>query len=452
MLAILKKIFKVLLYTLGGIIAFNLLVAILPLIFGLFTSDIDPIDDSDFKLKKIVIREEDNAFYDLVKFDPNYGGSAEVKFDKTKDGKDEYDLLKEHVDGEVWDEEFVKEVLAKNQEALTHFYSAADKPKYQMPDLEDPESIENYMLINVPSFSTYRNYSYLSALQALYLVRKGRADEALNKALIPVRIGQVMQNSQILLLPHLIALANKGIGLEAIRQIIATSNLSSEKLKELTQQLNAFYDNEDGLATAFKFEYQRFANLIDIKVSTGKFASASKDLDILDIFPTDYEFYFRPNETKLIYADYYRELIKSVYKPWIEIKDKNLDIEGIDELSIKSYFMENSVGKMIVSFATSSYKSYIRRNIYEDMMVSATQAMAAIKAYKIDNSRLPGSLDELTPDYIEAVPTDPFDAKPIKYSAAKKIIYSVGEDLKDSGGSEGEDWADMEDPTFSIDF
>ena len=47
---------------------------------------------------------------------------------------------------------------------------------------------------------------------------------------------------------------------------------------------------------------------------------------------------------------------------------------------------------------------------------------------------------------------DPFDGKPIRYSKDKKIIYSVGEDGVDSGGSAGDDWRKMPDPTFSVDF
>jgi hypothetical protein len=78
--------------------------------------------------------------------------------------------------------------------------------------------------------------------------------------------------------------------------------------------------------------------------------------------------------------------------------------------------------------------------------------LIAIKAYKIENGKLPPNLEELVPDYILEVPKDPFDGNPIRYSAEKKIIYSVGPDLIDSGGSEGEGWQKMEDPTFKIEF
>lgn len=88
----------------------------------------------------------------------------------------------------------------------------------------------------------------------------------------------------------------------------------------------------------------------------------------------------------------------------------------------------------------------------ENLLVGATQIMIAIKAFKNDNNNYPNSLDELVPNYLSFIPKDPFDGKSIKYSNTKKIIYSVGKDLIDSGGSTGNYWVKMPDPTFIIDF
>ena len=52
-------------------------------------------------------------------------------------------------------------------------------------------------------------------------------------------------------------------------------------------------------------------------------------------------------------------------------------------------------------------------------------------------SHLPATLEALVPDYLPAVPRDPFDGQPFRYSAEKRIVYSVGENLTDDGGDEG---------------
>lgn len=66
-------------------------------------------------------------------------------------------------------------------------------------------------------------------------------------------------------------------------------------------------------------------------------------------------------------------------------------------------------------------------------------AALAVERFRNDTRRLPESLAELAPRYLNTVPIDPFDGKPVRYKlfAAPKrgyVVYSVGEDGKDDGG------------------
>jgi len=86
------------------------------------------------------------------------------------------------------------------------------------------------------------------------------------------------------------------------------------------------------------------------------------------------------------------------------------------------------------------------------LIVSTTKLLFALKAYKNDTGDLPISLNELSPQYISTIPIDPFNGKPIRYLLKKKMLYSVGSDLTDSGGSVGDEWQKMPDPSFKINF
>ncbi|MCP4608554.1 MAG: hypothetical protein GY845_07560 [Planctomycetes bacterium] len=68
----------------------------------------------------------------------------------------------------------------------------------------------------------------------------------------------------------------------------------------------------------------------------------------------------------------------------------------------------------------------------------ATQTALAIERYRLTEGRLPQSLDNLVPTYLETIPTDPFDGKNLKYRTLETgfVVYSVGEDLTDEGGAE----------------
>ena len=65
-------------------------------------------------------------------------------------------------------------------------------------------------------------------------------------------------------------------------------------------------------------------------------------------------------------------------------------------------------------------------------------AELAIKAYRIERGELPDRLDDLIPEYLPAVPTDPYteEKAPLIYRRTddKYLLYSVGLNGRDDGG------------------
>ena len=62
----------------------------------------------------------------------------------------------------------------------------------------------------------------------------------------------------------------------------------------------------------------------------------------------------------------------------------------------------------------------------------------AIKCYQADHHRLPDTLADLVPKYLDAVPTDPYNGQPIVYrpDSPGPMLYSVGPDRRDDGGKQ----------------
>jgi len=58
-------------------------------------------------------------------------------------------------------------------------------------------------------------------------------------------------------------------------------------------------------------------------------------------------------------------------------------------------------------------------------------AAVAIERYRLAIHHWPEHLEDLVPQYLGKVPTDPFDGQPLRYRrlADGVIIYTVGEDL-----------------------
>jgi hypothetical protein len=72
---------------------------------------------------------------------------------------------------------------------------------------------------------------------------------------------------------------------------------------------------------------------------------------------------------------------------------------------------------------------------YHALLRCTTAALAA-ERYRRDHRRWPEKLTELVPDYLPAVPQDPFDGRPLRLKRLPDglVIYSVGDDRVDNGG------------------
>jgi hypothetical protein len=83
-------------------------------------------------------------------------------------------------------------------------------------------------------------------------------------------------------------------------------------------------------------------------------------------------------------------------------------------------------------------KIVVREASTQALMELATTALA-LERFRRDRGRLPGNLAELTPQFLAAVPTDPFDGAPLRYRLLERgyVIYSVDADGRDDGGREG---------------
>ena len=90
---------------------------------------------------------------------------------------------------------------------------------------------------------------------------------------------------------------------------------------------------------------------------------------------------------------------------------------------------------MFYAMLGPSVETITSRKSKEDVSVTATQLLLALKIYKIRHGKLPGSLSDLVPEELPQVPMDDFDGKPFRYVPEQKLIYSVGPDMHDDGGT-----------------
>jgi hypothetical protein len=83
-----------------------------------------------------------------------------------------------------------------------------------------------------------------------------------------------------------------------------------------------------------------------------------------------------------------------------------------------------------------SLPTMMRYDLKYVAQLEVAKVLLAVERYRLAHASLPETLDRLVPDYLAAVPADPFDGAPLRYQRLTRgfVVYSVGEDGKDDGG------------------
>lgn len=407
-----------------------------------FAKDESPPKDDDLRLPRIEILEKENAFYPL--------GQA---IEKMYWPKEKAELIDNIIKDQEWDSKFVEELITKNKETFHYFNKVLTFSKFQDPEWQDPEII--IPATPVGNLGEYRKVAKLNSVKSLHLFKQEKEKEAFSEAIKIIKFGHFIEESQGSLIHYLVGKDIKEIGLETLRIMIKNATLTSETLKNYIKELDKYKASKKGLINALKMEYITTANALP--TLTAEDLLTAGELAIEEKIPlgmrivTKFPYFYKPNKTRRIIAESYRKLINNVDKNYGEIsRIKRLTPSPLS--SIKILLTENITGRIFHDIVIVTFEDIFSRKCEEDFSVIGTQLLLAIKGYQIETGKIITSLGELMPEYFSEVPEDPFNEKQIRFSAEKKIIYSVGSDLKDTGGSEGEDLRMMEDPTFKIEF
>ena len=85
-----------------------------------------------------------------------------------------------------------------------------------------------------------------------------------------------------------------------------------------------------------------------------------------------------------------------------------------------------------------SYSRIVVREASTRSLIDLATTALAVERFRHQRGQFPTTLAELTPEFLEMVPRDPFDGAPIRYRVLAKgyVVYSVDVDGHDDGGRE----------------
>ena len=393
-------------------------------------SDELPPKTDDLRVAVLDIPDKDNAFH--------YFNQAAQSIYWPKDKEP---LVLSILEGEKWDLKLVDELVGKNAETFRYVEEGLACSHFQVPEITS-------LYTTLPYLGPWRSIARLMSIRALSLYRSGEQKEAFDVAMQVIKFGHMIEDSRGSFIHYLVGRAAKGIGLTRVRRMVRGTTLATDTLTTYVEQLDEYKANEKGLANAIRLEYELISKSLD-DIVAGKYGPEKLGIQRPKMRSLRQ---LQPNKTKRMFAGAYRTMIGNIPKSYIAGERFAKSSYQGRFSTVRLWWSGNASGHVILDmFGPTLDKSQLWK-CRENVSVSATQVLLAMKCYSVKTGELPKSLEELIPEYFQQIPRDDFDGNPMRYSPDKNIIYCVGEDLKDSGGSEPEDLWKTEDPAFIIDF
>ena len=426
--------FKILILLAASIAAILVVCLTVYLVFSSLANrrQLKAFNDTDLIPVRLEVPVASNAFWTLLK------ATNELYWPESF-GRKLDDLSKDT----NWDDSLAADVLKKNRRCLDLFNEAMRQPFLVVP--EPKTFAEDYSYL-----ADWRTIVRVESIRTFALFREKDEPEAFDSAFEIIQFGQRAENSGGTMIHYLVGSAIKATGLRCIRQMIPETTLPETNLLWSLRELNRFKANQEGLTNTFKVEYQTASRFLD-NLASGKNPVTGSESNPMPV-AFSVKLFFSPTKTKMKFARADRVLCDNLSRPFSEIPWSELPVVETNVPVWKRIIKGNAVGDILFELMEPSLKSFASRKSRENVEVTATQLLLALKIYKMRHDQLPESLSDLAPEFFPTVPIDDFDGKPFRYLPDKKLIYSVGPDLKDSGGKAFQKNSEGYDLSFKIEF
>jgi len=402
-----------------------------PVIMGMITSDIGPVDDRDLIPGTVEVPQEQNAYGLIPALDRAVVLTPVYR-----------DVLERMVKGEerADDAATLNALISENTQTLLVLRAMDERTAFIDPILEDPSTLTPEV---IPTSLGKLHGAYRIALASgEWRARRGDFVGAVDDTLLPARLAHKLTEPNCSLINYLVASVMRRESLEALQRLLGQygANMTAQELQQLRSALAQLGDDTRGLRTALQIEY------LSLRVALHSLTSGTTDdsifpaelvQDVRELGTDSYQ--FRPNETTLLFRDLWRrkstDALGSCATPAVATAPR----EQITTPAWMLYITENAVGKVLYSVAATSVGDLHTRRCTYTALLNAVTIQAALVEYHNKVDSYPTSLQDLVPGYLSTLPDDPYSGQAFRYKADERILCSVGDDLVAGNCSYGDE-------------
>jgi len=370
--------------------------------------EVGPPDDSDMHVERRQPAEADNGFFDLDIAALDVLASRVSRYADMHIGyswhedEDEDDEPHE-VDGPTWDEPQVSALLANAAPIFHGIDRCLERPDFVVPPRAAGSNHEY----------AYRwcNAVYWVVLRMTSRMHSGDSRGIVEDALRLMRVGQRIEGSQGDVIAD--SAFSKRHGLWWIGHLARQGLLSRTRCVNLAHELDRFETTKEAVQTAMRERYRYIC---------AQFDSPERLPGVVPLR----RWAFQPNRTRRLLLETTRRLIEAQeHTGGVKLE---LETSSTSILNCDGEQLHDAVAPWIATIAAEPHDA--------NFLLRATRILLALRAHHIDHGVLPEELVALVPEYLDAVPRDPWDGQPLRYSAERLRVWSVGNDGADDGGSD----------------
>lgn len=322
-------------------------------------------------------------------------------------------------EGDSWDEAGAQQLLKSNQVALELLQKA-----WLCSQLYDADWTNSSAQLS--DLRLWRQLANLELVEARLMFHRADEPQAFQNVMQVLQFGQSIEDSGGGTLRYLVGSAIKACALRCLGQFADTTRLPAGSLVSIARQLGHFEASQTALREALKVDYVSQARTLD------QFSSVTNANGKVITTP---HFIYSVIKSKAELAEQIRHTMAALTNTYSTgIKEVGPAMTNLSETSTLLLLLRgNALGKILNEMNMSSWDKLLARKCRENVALRATRVVLALRAFQIANGRQARSLQELVPDFLEAVPLDDFDGKPLRYIRDAKLVYSVGENLTEDG-------------------